>query len=225
MASDRICGAVLHTLFPSSDYAIRQECARIASDLHTMYSELKEVKGVFRELKFGLDKLNDRRVAMDPNGLTRQEAIKSTRAKMMSSRNKIKNLERQVQFYEKAQFTLENNRISTDADARISELAKRMNRVNATDATRTVDNLDVIAESTEALEVNNNIVNDAMVSAWNCDVDVDEAMLDEYLKSDEFDDEFDAIEEGEVGEEDDEDEYVAPNPPVVMSRNLVADVF
>lgn len=198
---DGICSLFMYTMFPSSDFAIQHEIKKMTNDLHILYTELKDEQSNFRELKVTLDKLNNKKVAMDPNGMSRPEAIKSTRARMITVKNKIEAIKRQIDFYEKSKYAMESTKMTTDAEARIGQLAKRMNRVKGINPNVTIKNMEDIAETNEQIEKITNTVNDAMVAGWSCDLDADEAMLDEYLENYEDEDNM-AVEEEESESED-----------------------
>lgn len=198
---DGICSLFMYTMFPSSDFAIQHEIKKMTNDLHILYTELKDEQSNFRELKVTLDKLNNKKVAMDPNGMSRPEAIKSTRARMITVKNKIEAIKRQIDFYEKSKYAMESTKMTTDAEARIGQLAKRMNRVKGINPNVTIKNMEDIAETNEQIEKITNTVNDAMVAGWSCDLDADEAMLDEYLENYEDEDNM-AVDEEESESED-----------------------
>ena len=230
---DGICSLFMYTMFPSSDYAIQHEIKKMTADLHLLYTELKEEQSNFRELKVTLDKLNNKRVAMDPNGMSRPEAIKSTRARMITVKNKIDAIKRQIDFYEKSKYAMESTKMTTDANARIGQLAKRMNRVRSIDPDITIKNMEDIADTNEEIEKISNKVNDAMVAGWSCDLDADEAMLDEYLET--YDDDDMAVMDEEVVDNTDEDVFIeervkvpthtAPKLETLPERKAVMEYF
>lgn len=203
---DSICSFFMYTVFPSSDFAIQHEIKKMSADLHALHTELKDEQSTFRELKVTLDKLNNKRVAMDPNGMSRPEAIKSTRTRMITTKTKIDAIKRQIDFYEKSKYAMESTKMTTDADARIGQLAKRMNRVKGINPNVTIKNMEDIAETNEQIEKINNTVNDAMVAGWSCDLDADEAMLDEYLEN--YDDDELAVDVPDETMNEEEDVFI-----------------
>lgn len=230
---DGICSLLMYTMFPSSDFAIQHEIKKMTNDLHILYTELKDEQSNFRELKVTLDKLNNKKVAMDPNGMSRPEAIKSTRARMITVKNKIEAIKRQIDFYEKSKYAMESTKMTTDAEARIGQLAKRMNRVKGINPNVTIKNMEDIAETNEQIEKITNTVNDAMVAGWSCDLDADEAMLDEYLENYEDEDNM-AVEEEESESEDvfmgertrvPAHNTAAPKPETLPERKPVMEYF
>lgn len=232
---DGFCSLLMYTMFPSSDYAIQHEIKKMDRDLHVMYSELKNEQETFRELKVTLDKLGNKRIPMDPNGMSRVDAVKSTRSRMITVKNKMDAIKKQIDFYERSKYAMETTKMTTDADARIEQLANRMKRVKGIDSNRVVSNMEDIVEANEQIGKLNDTVNDTMVAGWSCDIDADEAMLDEYLQEYNANDELenDDLDVDVVVESEDEleqereqaQERVSISPTTATKRQAVAEYF
>ena len=234
---DNICSVLLYTMFPSSDYAIQHQIKKMNTDLHDMYAELKNEHNTFRELRVTLEKLHNKRISMDPNGMSRAEAIKSTRNQMITVKNKMGVVKKQIDFYERSKSVMETTKMTTDADARIGQLANVLRRVHGIDSKRVVANMEDIVEANDQLVKINDTVNDTMVAGWNCDIDAEEAMLDEYLETCEEHDELEDITVGSATNDLSDDDNVlfleeegpvvhAPTPAVIPKRKQpVVDYF
>jgi chromosome segregation ATPase len=187
--TDNICSMVMYKLFPNSNRAIDNEIRQIEKDLDKLYSERREAQSIANELKETLTKLNNTKISMDPNGMTRADAITSTQKKAMIVLKKIKGLHNQISLFEGSKYTMEKSLMATDMKKRISLLHDRMKRVQNVNTDELEDNIDDIADMNDHIEKINTTIHDTMVSAWTVDMDSDEAMLQEFLEqSDDADD-------------------------------------
>ena len=75
--NDNICNLMMYRIFPNSDRAIQNEIRLVESDLDKLYNELREEQSIANELKVTLNKLKNKKIQMDPNGMTRQDAFRS----------------------------------------------------------------------------------------------------------------------------------------------------
>lgn len=193
-SNDNICNIVLYKLFPNSDRVINNEIRQLEKDLDKLYNELREEQSIANELKTTIGKLNNRKIAIDANGMTREDLIKSTQNKLMIVLRKIKGLQNQISLFEGSKYTMENSQMATDMEKRISVLSQRMQRVRTINTDNLNNDIDEIADMNDHVEKINTTINDTMVSAWTVDMDSDEAMLKEFLETnDEEDDDEDII--------------------------------
>ena len=182
--NDNICNIVMYKLFPSSTHAINNEIRQLEKDLDKLYSELRNEQSIANELKETIGKLNNRKIQMDPNGMTREDAIKSTRKKAMIVLKKISGLQNQISLFEGSKYTMENSQMATDMKKRISLLHDRMQRVKTVNTGELENNIDDIADMNDHIEKINTTISDTMVSASTVDMDSDEALLQEFLEQD-----------------------------------------
>jgi pyruvate-formate lyase-activating enzyme len=178
-----ICNVLMYTMFPSSDAGVQHEISQIGKDLEKIHSDLSSERSIFAYDLMMYRKLKDTTTAMDTNGMTRSDAIKGIVSKMNLSRTKIKALERQVNVFSCARSKMESTHMNANMDNTIKNLKKRMVRVKAIDPDEMVRNLDDIAESGKDIDKANDTINDALVSAWDTDVDVGEEELMDYINS------------------------------------------
>jgi hypothetical protein len=183
----------MYRIFPNSDRAIQNEIRLVESDLDKLYNELREEQSIANELKVTLNKLKNKKIQMDPNGMTRQDAIKSTEKKTMLVLRKIKNIQNQITLFEGSKYSMENSQMTTDMKKRISVLHQRMQRVKHINAGELEDDVDDIADINDHIEQINNTVNDTMVSAWTVDMESDEAMLQEFLAESDNEDDIESV--------------------------------
>lgn len=186
---DNFCHLVMYKLFPNSDRAIQNEIRSVEDDIDKLYKELREQQSIANELKVTLNKLKNKNIHMDPNGMTRADAIKSTEKKALTVLRKIKGIQNQITIFEGSKYSMENSQMTVDMKRRIKSLHSRMERVRHINAEDLENDIDDIADVNETVERINNTINDTMVSAWTVDMDGDEAMLQEFLA--ETDDEED----------------------------------
>lgn len=182
-SNDNICNVVLYKLFPNSDRVINNEIRQLEKDLDKLYNELREEQSIANELKTTIGKLNNRKIAIDANGMTREDLIKSTQNKLMIVLRKIKGLQNQISLFEGSKYTMENSQMATDMEKRISVLSQRMQRVRTINTDNLNNDIDEIADMNDHVEKINTTINDTMVSAWTVDMDSDEAMLKEFLET------------------------------------------
>ena len=182
-SNDNICNIVLYKLFPNSDRIINNEIRQLEKDLDKLYNELREEQSIANELKTTVGKLNNKKIAIDANGMTREDLIKSTQNKLMIVLRKIKGLQNQISLFEGSKYTMENSQMATDMEKRISVLSQRMQRVKTINTDNLNDDIDEIADMNDHVEKINTTINDTMMSAWTVDMDSDEAMLKEFLET------------------------------------------
>lgn len=192
---DSICNSLIYTLFPSSNIGVQYEIKKINKDLDELYSKLTKAREVFATDKRMYDKLKDKKILMDPNGMSRRDAIRSVLSRLKKSKDRIESLETQIHTYEKSRDTLESSNINSNMEINIEKLRRRIERVKGVDADKIVKNIDDIAEKTKELKDTNDKINDAMVSGWEVDMETTELELEEYMKN--FDDD-----DLEIGQQD-----------------------
>lgn len=179
---ENFCNIVMYKLFPTSDSAIKTELRMVEHDIDKLYKDLKEEQSIANELKQTLKKLKNTRIAMDPNGMSRADAIKSTEMKALLVLNKIKIIQNEINVFEGSKYTMENSQMTVDMNKRIKSLHKRMQKVKTINAEDLENDIDDIADVNENVEKINQTINDTMVSAWTVDMESDEAMLREFLE-------------------------------------------
>lgn len=183
------CPIVLDTLFPNTERALKRTMDTVDEDLEDLYKELKEKQQTAHQLKASLKKLNDKSIAMDPNGMTRKDAISSMRSKCKLVLNNIKNIQHQIQVFEGTKYTIENSKMATDMAARIDSLRKRVSNIKNINHNKLTNDVDDIMEAQDYAEKINETINDTMISAWHQDLESDNQLLEEFLAD--SDDEFD----------------------------------
>lgn len=196
---DGICSVLMYTVFPSSSAGIQHTVKQIEDDLVVLNTSLTEDRVAFAALMRTYRKLNDRKIPMDPNGMTRTDAKRSSIKRMNALKKKIKATVAQISVFEDAKTEVESNGMHAKSSAMTRTLRQRLARVRGIDADQIVRDLDDIAESGKDLKAGNEQVQDAMVSVWETDMDVEEAELDDFLKT--FDEEEMDIEENNVEDE------------------------
>lgn len=190
---ENLCNAMMYMLFPTSDRAIQNEIKMVESDIDGLYKELREEQAIANELKMTLNKLNNKKIAMDPNGMTRQDAIKSTEQRAMMVLRRIKGIQNQITIFQGSKYSMENSQMTTDMRKRIKILHERMQKVKTINADELEDEIDDIADVNDYVERINNSINDTMVSAWTVDMEADEAMLQEFLASSDNEDDIESV--------------------------------
>lgn len=192
-SNDNFCSLVMYKLFPNSEQAIQNEIRRVEKDLDILYNDLREQQSIANELKVTLNKLKNKKIQMDPNGMTRQDAIKMTEKKTMLVLKKIKNIQNQITLFEGSKYSMENSQMSVDMQKRINVLHQRMQKVKSINATDLENDVDDIADINDQIEQINNTVNDTMVSAWTVDMESDEAMLQEFLAQSDDEEDIESV--------------------------------
>lgn len=192
-SNDNFCSLVMYKLFPNSEQAIQNEIKNIERDLDNLYKDLREQQSIANELKVTLNKLKNKKIQMDPNGMTRQDAIKMTEKKTMLVLKKIKNIQNQITMFEGSKYSMENSQMSVDMQKRISMLQKRMQKVKGINTADLENDVDDIADVNEHIEHINNTVNDTMISAWTVDMESDEAMLQEFLAQSDDEEDIESV--------------------------------
>lgn len=131
---DTICSVMMYKLFPNSDMAIKNEIRNVEQDIDKLYKELNVEKSIANELKLTLNKLKNKRISMDPNGMTRDDAIKSTEKKALLVLRKIKGIQNQITIFEGSKYSMENSQMTVDMKKRIKNLHQRMQKVKTINA-------------------------------------------------------------------------------------------
>lgn len=184
---DGICNVLMYTLFPSSSIGIQYEIKKINMDIDKLYGDLRKEREAFAVDMRMYRKLKNTKIPMDPNGMSRKDAIKSVLLKLNHSKDRIKKIEVQIHAFTKCRNDLESSSFTTSMDQTIEGLKQRMKRVKNIDAEKMVRNLDEIADVNKDIQEVNDRVSDAMISGWEADMDVNEIELEEYMAT--FDEE------------------------------------
>jgi len=128
-------------------------------------------------------KLKDMKVPMDKNGMSRTDAKRSVLKRLNRSKKIIGVYEQQVAMFENMRSKMEATQLTSNMNMTVQDLKRRMVRVRAIDPEDMVRDMDDIAEYSKELDNSNNVVNDAMVSMWDTDIDLDEVELEEYMQN------------------------------------------
>lgn len=190
---ENICSIMMYKLFPNSDRAIQNEIRNIENDIDKLYKELREEQSIANELKVTLNKLKNKKIPMDPNGMTRADAIKTTEKRALIVLRKIKGIQNQITIFEGSKYSMENSQMTVDMKRRIKNLHQRMQKVKTINAEDLENDIDDIADVNEMVEQINNTVNDTMVSAWTVDMESDEALLREFLAESDNEDDIESV--------------------------------
>lgn len=212
--TDNICNTMMYKLFPNSKGALDKKIQLIEKDIDALYGELRETKSSLNELTVILKKLNNRNIPMDPNGMTRADAIKSTRSRAMLLCRKVKRIQEQITLFEGSKFTLENSQMATAMNIRIRELHRNMKNVEHMEPLDMEDKIDDIADVNDQIESLSKKMSDTMVSAWTIDMESDEAMLDELLAMSDDEEDIESLQFQKT------DENTLPTLPTVSTEPI-----
>jgi len=176
-----ICNVVLHRLFPNSDLVIKNEIQKLEQDIVALYKDLNEEQSTANEMKQILDKLNNKNIAMDPNGMSRDTAIKTTRQRLSMVLKKIKNINLQLSMFETYRYNMENNKMTLDMKRKIKSIHSRLGTTAAIDIDKLEDDIDDIHDFNADVTEINNAVSRTMLSGWDVDMEQNEKELEAFL--------------------------------------------
>lgn len=180
----RLCNFLVTSMFPSGKLALEDTLNQIDDDLTKLYEDLKEKQIRAHELKESLTKLNDKKIAMAPNAMSRESAISQTKKKLIMTLSNVKKIRQQIEVFEGTKSTIENSQMASEMAARIDTLRKRIGNVTTINTKNLEEDIDTIQEANEHVERVNNTINDTMISAWSMeDYEADE-LLEEFLAQD-----------------------------------------
>ena len=182
MSDSGICNVLMYTMFPSSNAGQQHELQRIDTDLTQLHTLLTAERVEFAFHMVTHRKLKDMKIPMDKNGMSRTDAKRSILKRLNRSKKMIGVYERQVAMFENMRSKMEATQLTSNMNTTVQDLKRRMVRVKAIDPEDMVRDMNEIAEYSKELDDSNNVVNDAMVSMWDTDIDLDETELEEYMK-------------------------------------------
>jgi len=181
--ANNICNILMYTMFPSSNAGQQHELKRIDVDLAQIHTLLTNERVDFAFHMVTHRKLKDMKIPMDKNGMSRTDAKRSVLKRLNRSKKIIGVYEQQVAMFENMRSKMEATQLTSNMNMTVQDLKRRMVRVRAIDPEDMVRDMDDIAEYSKELDNSNNVVNDAMVSMWDTDIDLDEVELEEYMQN------------------------------------------
>lgn len=195
-----ICNMLMYTLFPTSSIGMQYEIKKIGQDIDKLHEELGKEREKFAINMRMYRKLQNKSIPMDPNGMSRADAIKKVVVILNTTKENIQNQETLINTYTKAKNALESTSRNADMEQSVRALNQRIRRVKPSDAEKIVKDLDEIAEKNKDMDDVNERIHDAMISGLQIDMDMQEIELEEFMAT--FDEE-----DLEIGHKTNEDEH------------------
>jgi chromosome segregation ATPase len=196
-----ICGNFFDTIFPSGERAYQSSHDKITKDIERLYDELKKEQTRANMLKESLKKLENKKIPMEPNGMSRNDAIKNAKSHLISALTSIKNKQSQIDKFERGRRALEASQQIHDHRRNLQILKHHMSSVKGVDIGEMEQDIDFIDDANDDIKDMNARVNDAMVSMWKTDEEADQDMLEQFLAQ--SDEEYGELEK-DIDNDDDE---------------------